>query len=139
MGKALILLIDPSAATRAMYGDCLRHQGYGVLEAENAVEGLRLFARFDPALVVSELTPDPLWLDGLRMLRALVPGLHTPIVLCTSRINPFSPVPPEGVDADVVLAKPVSPRILLRAVDQLLGEADAAATPSTRRSVVTAA
>ena len=120
MRKAPILLIDPSAVTRSMYADCLRHYGYDVVEAEDAAEGLRLFARLDPALVVTELSDDPGWLDAIRMLRALVPGQRTPVILCSTRIDPFCPVLPAGIDADDALAKPVSPRELVARVDALL-------------------
>lgn len=120
MGKALILLIDPSAATRSMYADRLRHHGHEVVEAADAADGLRLFARLDPRLVITELSDDAGWLDAIRMLRALVPGLRTPVILCSTRIDRFCPVPPEGLDADVVLAKPVSPRDLLRHANALL-------------------
>lgn len=129
MGKALILLIDPSAATRSMYADCFRHHGYDVVEAEDAAEGLRLFARFDPRLVVAELSDDPEWLDAIRMLRALVPGLHTPVILCSTRIDAFTPAPPQGIEADVALAKPVSPRALLTQADDLLRRYPLAETP----------
>ena len=120
MGKTLILLIDPSAATRSMYADCFRHHGHDVVEAEDAQDGLRLFARLDPRLVVTELSEDADWLDALRMMRALVPGQRTPLILCSTRINTFHPVAPEGVDADVALAKPVLPRQLLRHANALL-------------------
>lgn len=120
MGKALILLIDPSAVTRSMYADCFRHHGYEVVEADDAADGLRLFARLDPRLVVTELSDDPDWLDAIRMLRALVPGRRTPLILCSTHINAFCPVPPVGVDADVALAKPVSPLHLLMQVNALL-------------------
>ena len=120
MPKALILLIDPSAVTRAMYADCLRHHGYDVVEGADAAEGLRLFARLDPDLVVTELSDEAAWLDAIRMLRALVPGQRTPVIVCSTRINAFCPVPPEGIDADVVLAKPMSPRQLVRVAGYLL-------------------
>ena len=139
MGKALILLIDPSAATRSMYRDRFRHAGYEVVEAEDAAEGLRLFARLDPRLVVTELSDDARWLDALRMLRALVPGQRTPVILCSTRINPFSPVSPDGVDADVALAKPVSPRHLLAVADDVLARQDGAGPPPFGRSAASAA
>ena len=139
MLKALILLIDPSSATRSMYADRLRHYGYDVVEAQDAVEGLRLFARFDPSLVVAELSDDPAWLDALRMVRSLVPGLRTPLILCSTRLEAFRPVAPAGLDADSLLAKPVSPRHLLLEVNALLAEADVQPTPGFRRPVTSAA
>ena len=139
MGKALILLIDPSAPTRSMYSDCFRHHGYGVLEAEDAAQGLRLFARFDPGLVVTEVYHEDGWLDAIRMMRALVPGQHTPVILCSTRINPFCPVLPDGVAADVALAKPVSPRQLLRQANTLLAARAATGTAPLQGSATTAA
>ena len=120
MGNALILLIDPSAATRSMYADGLRHHGHDVLEAADATEGLRLFARFDPALVVTEISDDPDWLDALRMLRSLVPGQRTPLILCSTRIDGFWRATPVDIDADLALAKPISPLLLALEVNALL-------------------
>ena len=139
MRKALILLIDPSAVTRAMYADCLRHHGYDVVEAEDAAEGLRLFARLDPDLVVTELSDEAAWLDAIRRLRALVPGQRTPVIVCSTRISPFCPVLPAGIDADAALAKPVSPRALLEVAAGVLARHGPAGTAPARRPAPSAA
>lgn len=133
MAKALILMIDRSATTRSMYRDCFRHHGYEVVEAEDAADGLRLFARWDPQLVVTELDDDPGWLDAIRMLRALVPGRHTPVILCSTRIETSTPVLPEGLEVDMALPKPISPRELLTQASDLLARHGLEATTGHRR------
>ncbi len=139
MRNAPILLIDPSAATRSMYGDCFRHHGHVVVEAENAEDGLRLFARFEPALVVTEVYDDPVWVDAIRTMAALVPGQRTPTILCSTSIDPFRPTPPAGVHADMALAKPVSPRHLLMQASTLLRAHGVTAAPDVRRAATPAA
>jgi CheY-like chemotaxis protein len=139
MRNAPILLIDPSAATRSMYADCFRHHGHDVVEAEDAEDGLRLFARCEPALVVTEVYDDPVWIDAIRMMAVLVPGQHTPTILCSTQIDPFRPTPPAGVHADMVLAKPVSPRHLLMQASTLLGSDGGTAAPALPRAATSAA
>lgn len=120
MATALILVIDPSAVTRSMYGDCFRHAGYDVAESEDATEGVRLFTELGPRLVVTELSDDPEWREAIGAFRSPEPGRRTPVILCSTRIDRRWPAPPAGIDVDVALAKPISPRALLLEASDLL-------------------
>lgn len=120
MATPLILVIDPSAVTRSMYGDYFRHAGYDVAEAGDATEGVRLFNELGPRLVVAEVSDEPEWREAMGALRSPEPGRRTPVILCSTRIDPRRPAPPAGIDVDVALAKPVSPRALLLEVSDLL-------------------
>lgn len=120
MATPLILVIDPSAITRSMYGDCFRHAGYDVAEAADAAEGVRLFHELGPRLVVSEVSDGPEWREAIGALRSPEPGRRTPVILCSTRIDPRHPAAPAGIDVDLALAKPVLPRTLLLEASYLL-------------------
>lgn len=120
MPKALILIIDESEVTRAMYGDYFRHHGFAVAEAANGTEGLRLFRQRRPDLIVTELSDRPEWMQSIRSIRALA-GRRTAMIACSTTIDATWPVAPPGLDVDVALAKPISPRALLDQAQHLLG------------------
>lgn len=120
MARALILIIDPSPETRAMYGDCFRHHDFTVMEAAEGGEGVRLLPVLEPDLVVTELTEEPKEFRALNTLRWPRPGRETAMILCSVRIDPRWPHAPHGIDVDVVLPKPLSPRALLLEAEHLL-------------------
>jgi DNA-binding response OmpR family regulator len=120
MHKALILIIDESDVTRAMYGDYFRHHGFAVVEAASGTEGLRLFRQRRPDLIVTELSDRPEWMQSIRSIRALG-GRNTGMIACSTTIDATWPVAPPGLDVDVALAKPTSPRALLDQARHLLG------------------
>jgi CheY-like chemotaxis protein len=112
MHKALILIIDESDVTRAMYGDYFRHHGFAVAEAANGTEGLRLFRQLRPDLIVTELSDRPEWMQSIRSIRALG-ARKTGMIACSTAIDATWPVAPPGLEVDLALAKPISPRALL--------------------------
>ncbi|HSJ26177.1 MAG TPA: hypothetical protein VK929_15975 [Longimicrobiales bacterium] len=121
MQKALILIVDQSSATRAMYADYLRYHGYGVAEASTSAEGMRLSHSLRPDLVVTELPADHEWVQAIRVLGRDGAARETAIIACSTQIDPRWPYVPEGVDVDRALPKPTSPRTLLDEVMRLLG------------------
>jgi CheY-like chemotaxis protein len=120
MRKALILIIDQSQDTRAMYGDYFRHHGYTVVEAADGMEGVRLFRQFQPDLVVTELSEEQEWMGAIRSIVAGSSGWKPASIACSTSIDPSWPFPPPGVDVDMAVPKPVSPRSLLEQAEQLL-------------------
>jgi DNA-binding response OmpR family regulator len=120
MARALILIIDPSPETRAMYADCFRHHDFDVAEAADGAEGVRLLPVVEPDLVVTELSTGPDGAQALSEMRRPVPDRETPMILCSVRIDPEWPCAPSGIDVDVVLPKPLSPRTLLLEAEHLL-------------------
>lgn len=120
MQNALILIIDTSPETRSMYAEYFRYHGYSVAEAADASEGVRLFQKLQPNLVVTELSDEAEWLQAIRILRWPETGGRTAVIACSTWIDPKWPVVPPGIDVDVALAKPTSPRTLLLEAEQLL-------------------
>jgi DNA-binding response OmpR family regulator len=125
MAKALILIIDQSRATRAMYADYFRYHGYDVAEAVDSAEGVLLSRTLKPDLVVTELSADLEWVQAIRVMRSNGTARETAIIACSTLIESNWPQAPGGVEVDRALPKPMSPRSLLWEVQQLLGHAPA--------------
>jgi DNA-binding response OmpR family regulator len=126
MPKARILIIDTSPETRRMYGDYFRHHGYRVVEAASGDEAVRLSAAEPPELVVTELSREASWVVAIRSLRSPAPGVQTPVIACSTRIDWRRPYAPRWLDVDVALPKPTSPARLLRIAERLLARPIAA-------------
>lgn len=120
MEKRLILLIDPSAYTRAMYGDYFRFHGYAVMEAADGPAGLNLANEIEPDLVVTEVSSEPEWVEAIRTLRARGPGRKKATIACSVRIDAAWPFAPRGFDVDLALPKPISPRALLLQAERVM-------------------
>jgi CheY-like chemotaxis protein len=120
MQMPLILIIDQSAETRAIFGDYFRYHGYTVAEASSGAEGLRLFHELRPDLIVTELSNEPEWLEAMREMRGQRDGRRPATIICSIMIDPSWPFAPAGYDADLALAKPISPRALLLQAQQVL-------------------
>jgi DNA-binding response OmpR family regulator len=124
MNPVLVLIIDNSHDTRAIYADYFRHHGFAVAEAATGPEGAALFEQLRPALVITELSASPEWMDALWAIRSGRGA--TPILACSTQIERSAPWGPPCVDA--ALAKPASPRALLEQARALLAGAGTAAS-----------
>lgn len=120
MDRTLILLIDASGDTRAMYGDYFRYHGYAVAEAADGPEGLRLFRTLRPDLVVTELSDDPDWMRAIRTICGVGARRTTATIACSTTIDATWPLAPPSLDVDLALPKPISPRNLLLHAQHLL-------------------
>lgn len=123
-----VLLIEPSAETRAMYAHYLRHHGFAVGEAADVADALPLAISMAPAVIVTELTiPGFDAIGGIRILRRLNATRHARVLACATDIAPVWPIAPGGAEVDGALEKPVAPRVLLAEVRYLLGGTPAVA------------
>jgi len=76
---AEILVIDDELQLRRVIGRVLTGMGHTVHEAANGAEGLEVFQRVKPALVISDIVmPDSEGIETIRELHRLAPA--TPIV-----------------------------------------------------------
>ena len=121
-GTETILLVDDEPSVRAMTGRILREGGYHVVEAAEAEAAIRLAARIEPALVLTDLVmPGMTGAELAERLRAEDPALKVAFVSAHS-----DTIFPEGAPATLV-EKPFEPDELLFRVRQVL---DSAPTPS---------
>jgi len=75
-GVATILVIDDDAKLRQMLRRALDDMGHESLAAADGAEGLELFARYAPPLVITDiLMPNKEGIETIRELRRADPGV----------------------------------------------------------------
>ncbi len=101
---ASLLLIEDEAPIRKFIRAALTHQGYHLIEAETAAQGLRLAAQQPPDLIILDLgLPDQ---DGQKVLISLREWFRGPIIILSARGNEADKVTALDHGADDYLTKP---------------------------------
>jgi len=132
---AKILVIDDERGIRDFLGTLLRQQGYDVVLAEGGWQGLELFCRERPDLVVTDIfMPEK---DGIEVILEMKKGATKTKIIAMSggghgRLDwrTFA----LSLGADRALVKPFEPKTFLLAIQEVLaGSADttAAVPPSS--------
>jgi two-component system KDP operon response regulator KdpE len=99
-----VLVIDDESAIRRFLRVSLGSQGYTIVEATNAQDGLAAAASAHPDVIVLDLgLPD---LDGVEVTRRLREWTHTPIIVLSVRDDEHSKVAALDAGADDYLTKP---------------------------------
>ena len=125
---ARILVIDDEAPIRRFLRVALEAEGYGVIEAGTAREGLAMAAREAPTLVVLDLgLPDA---DGLSMLRDLRGWSPVPVLILSVRADEGDKVEALDAGAQDYVVKPFGVKEFLARVRGLLRDRGTEAVPS---------
>jgi two-component system KDP operon response regulator KdpE len=125
---ARILVIDDEAPIRRFLRVALEAEGYSVIEAGTAREGLATAAREAPGLVVLDLgLPDA---DGLSVLRDLRGWSHVPVLILSVRANEGDKVEALDAGAQDYVVKPFGVKEFLARVRGLLRDRGTEAVPS---------
>lgn len=110
-GSALILVIEDDPQIRRFLRVTLTNEGYKLLEATTAKEGLNLVGLRHPDLIVLDLgLPDK---DGLEVTRELREWTTTPIIVLSARNQEQDKVDALDAGADDYLTKPFGTSELL--------------------------
>ena len=110
-GRHRILVVDDERPIRRLLHTSLTAEGYDVVEAETAAQGLAMAAREKPDALLLDLgLPDQ---DGLDMLRQLREWSKVPVVVVTVRDNESEKVAALDAGADDYVTKPFGMRELL--------------------------
>lgn len=113
-----ILVVDDEAPIRRFLRVALEAEGYGVIEAGTAREGLAMAAREAPALVVLDLgLPDA---DGLSVLRDLRAWSPVPVLILSVRADEGDKVEALDAGAQDYVVKPFGVKEFLARVRGLL-------------------
>lgn len=129
-----ILVVDDDLELLGLVAYALRQAGYLVLEAPDALAGLRTFEEERPDLVILDVNlPKTSGLEMLRRIRA--EGDRTPIMMLTVRSTEEDQVEALDVGADDYLTKPFSPRTLLARVRALLRRGGSERSPRITQGV----
>jgi diguanylate cyclase (GGDEF)-like protein len=117
-----ILVLDDQATVRSVVGAVLREAGYGVLEAEDGPEALRVAAEHHPDAVIADMLMPSM--DGyhfLRELRGLNGVGRTPVVFYTGTYEVSELLDVARDWGRVwVLTKPAAPEAILGAISQAI-------------------
>lgn len=125
---ARILVIDDEAPIRRFLRVALEAEGYGVIEAGTARDGLAMAAREAPGLVVLDLgLPDA---DGLSVLRDLRGWSPVPVLILSVRADEGDKVEALDAGAQDYVVKPFGVKEFLARVRGLLRDRGAEAVPS---------
>jgi CheY-like chemotaxis protein len=118
-----VLLVDPHADTRAVYGAFLRRHGFHVLTASDGAEGARLALEHRPDVVVTELRLPGI--DGWTMLERIKshPDLaFTPLLAVTAAVAEVSRAEALASGFAEIIAKPCIPERVLAEVRRVTAE-----------------
>lgn len=110
---ATLLVIDDEPAIRRFLATTLEAQGWGVVLAETALDGMRMLRHHRPDLVLLDLgLPDT---DGMDVLTGIRTAGDTPVIVLTARGDEASKVLALDNGADDYVTKPFSvPELLAR-------------------------
>ena len=121
MANELIVLIEDNEKNRKLARDVLTHQGYRVLEAENAEDGLAAVARERPALILMDIhLPGIDGIEALRRLRADAATRTIPVIAVTASAMTHDRATIAAAGFDGYESKPISVRPFLAAVREAL-------------------
>lgn len=116
---AEILVVDDEPSIRRLLVRALSKAGHAVHEASNGEDGLELFRRVHPELVITDIVmPD---MEGIELIGKLRQEASTiPIVAISGSITPVYLQAARGLGANATLAKPFQIDELLGVVGRLL-------------------
>jgi two-component system chemotaxis response regulator CheY len=117
-----ILIVDDSAAMRAVTKMTLAHLGLPLLEAKNGVEALSKMQEVPTALVISDINmPGISGLELLRQMRVDGQLRHIPVVMLTTEGNQTQLEQGRKLGAKAWIVKPFTADSLIAVVQKVLG------------------
>ena len=119
--RGTVLLVDDSEDCRIIYSAALAFAGYTVLTAGDGAEGVRLAADAIPDLVLMDIEMPVLdGINALRLLRAREATRNIQVMALTARASVHQQSELRGAGFDDVLLKPITPKLVVDAVERRL-------------------
>jgi len=116
--KTKLLIIEDDEKIVQLLTQYLTNFGYEVLSSLDPNEGLRLFSKQSPDLVILDIMmPD---MDGFEVCRIIRKENNTPIIMLTARGDLSDKVVGLELGADDYLPKPFEPRELVARIQSIL-------------------
>lgn len=126
--SARLLIVEDEVPIRRLLRVALEAEGYAVIEAATARDGLAMCAREAPALVVLDLgLPDA---DGLTVLRDIRGWSQVPVLVLSVRADEAGKVEALDAGAQDYVVKPFGVKEFLARVRGLLRDRASEAAPS---------
>jgi two-component system KDP operon response regulator KdpE len=118
MDQRKILIVDDEPGLRELVRINLEHEGFGVIQAENGVEGLNMVREGHPDLVILDvMMPE---MDGWEACQKLREFSQVPVLMLTARVQSQDIVAGLNSGADDYLLKPFNMDELMARVRALL-------------------
>lgn len=117
----VILLIDDDKDILEFLSYTIQREGYKVIQADNASEGIKQAKEVKPSLILLDvMLPQMDGIEACHLLRE-DPSLHsTMIAFLSSRSEDYSQIAGYNAGADDYIGKPIRPRLLLSKIESLL-------------------
>jgi two-component system, cell cycle response regulator DivK len=118
-----ILYVEDNEFNRKIVRDLLARTSYRLIEAVDGEEGVAIARQEMPDLILMDIQmPKLSGLDATRQLRADPKTTHIPVITITSFAMSGDEQKAKDAGATAYLAKPYSPRELLRTIRNLAPE-----------------
>ena len=120
--KVSVLFVDDEEHTRELTARMLRWKGLTVLTAKDGKEGLRLFRRHRPDIIVTDITMPHM--DGIRMsreVRRICAGI--PIIIASANFHEQQMEEINDIGVYSYLQKPIELARLVRDIETCCAEA----------------
>lgn len=113
-----ILVVDDEVKIVEVIKSYLINSGYSVSEAYTGSEGLSLFEKVNPSLVILDLMlPD---ITGEEICKTIRKKSRVPIIMLTAKVNEEDVFKGLDIGADDYVTKPFSPKLLVARVIAVL-------------------
>lgn len=109
-----ILIVEDDANIRELLHLYLTQEGYHIETAQDGADGLRMFKRVHPDLVLLDLMMPVM--DGTQMIRELRTFSKTPVIILTAKGEVFDKVALLELGADDYITKPFEMREVIARV-----------------------
>lgn len=109
-----ILIVEDDANIRELLHLYLEQEGYHIEIAQDGAEGLRMFKRVHPDMVLLDLMMPVM--DGTQMIRELRSFSQTPVIILTAKGEVFDKVALLELGADDYITKPFEMREVIARV-----------------------
>ncbi len=113
-----ILIVEDDANIRELLHLYLEQEGYHIESAQDGADGLRMFKRVHPDLVLLDLMMPVM--DGTQMIRELRSFSKTPVIILTAKGEVFDKVALLELGADDYITKPFEMREVIARVRAVL-------------------
>jgi CheY-like chemotaxis protein len=121
MANEVILVVEDDSKSRKLVRDLLTFNGYEIIEAETAEDGVRLALERHPSLVLMDIRlPGIDGIQALGRLRAEVVTRGIPVMAMTASVMASDRQRVLDAGFDAFQSKPIKIKDFLAAVEQLL-------------------
>ena len=120
--RKVVLLVEDNLHNRRIFSQVLAHYGFEVVEADNGEDALRIAPEVRPALILMDLSLPVMdgW-EAARRIKAIAELSDVPIIALTAHAMKGDRERALAAGCDGYLAKPISPKKVVAAVEQALG------------------